>query len=159
MAVMNITAGDKAVLTLGNTSVLAEPGAAGGMEVPFIQDITVNASTGVTRYKTLDSSSEKAFTTPSTNQITLNALVDEDVFFGSANTTNSIANDGLFGTSNSKNTVFFSVAFEGTGSGGTKITGSGFISGLAPNASMDQAVFITPVTIEVDGDLTKGTIS
>ena len=159
MAVMNVTAGNKAVLTLANTSVLAEPGVAGGMEVPFIQDITINASTGVTRYKTLDSASEKAFTTPSTNQVTLNCLVDEDVFFGSANTTNSIANDGLFGTSNSKNTVFFSVAFEGTGSGGAKITGQGFISGLSPNTSMDSAVFLTPVTLEVDGDLTHGTIS
>jgi hypothetical protein len=158
MAVMNVTAGQKAVLTLGNTSVLAAPGAAGGLEVPFMQDITVNASTGVVRYKTLDSSSEKAFTTPSTNQISLNCLVDEDVFFGAANTTNSIANDGLFGSQNSKSTVHFSVAFEGTGSGSTYLKGQGFLSGLAPTASQDAAVFITPVTIEVDGDLSKDTV-
>ena len=69
MAVMNVTAGQKAVLTLGNTAPLAVPGVSNGLEVPFMQDITVNASTGVVRYKTLDSSSEKAFTTPSTNQI------------------------------------------------------------------------------------------
>lgn len=155
---MNVTAGQKAVLTLGNTSVLAAPGAAGGLEVPFMQDITVNASTGVVRYKTLDSSSEKAFTTPSTNQISLNCLVDEDVFFGAANTTNSIANDGLFGSQNSKSTVHFSVAFEGTGSGSTYLKGQGFLSGLAPTASQDAAVFITPVTIEVDGDLSKDTV-
>ena len=158
MAVMNVTAGQKAVLTLGNTSVLAAPGTAGGLEVPFMQDITVNASTGVVRYKTLDSSSEKAFTTPSTNQISLNCLVDEDVFFGAANTTNSIANDGLFGSQNSKSTVHFSVAFEGTGSGSTYLKGQGFLSGLAPTASQDAAVFITPVTIEVDGDLSKDTV-
>lgn len=158
MAVMNVTAGQKAVLTLGNTSVLAAPGASGGLEVPFMQDITVNASTGVVRYKTLDSSSEKAFTTPSTNQISLNCLVDEDVFFGAANTTNSIANDGLFGSQNSKSTVHFSVAFEGTTGGSTYIKGQGFLSGLAPTASQDAAVFITPVTIEVDGDLTKDTV-
>lgn len=155
---MNVTAGQKAVLTLGNTSVLAAPGAAGGLEVPFMQDITVNASTGVVRYKTLDSSSEKAFTTPSTNQISLNCLVDEGVFFGAANTTNSIANDGLFGSQNSKSTVHFSVSFEGTGSGSTYLKGQGFLSGLAPTASQDAAVFITPVTIEVDGDLSKDTV-
>ena len=155
---MNVTAGQKAVLTLGNTAPLAVPGVANGMEVPFMQDITVNASTGVVRYKTLDSSSEKAFTTPSTNQISLNCLVDEDVFFGASNTTNKIANDGLFGTQNDKTTVFFSVAFEGTGSGSTYLKGSGFLSGLAPTASQDAAVFITPVTIEVDGDLTKATV-
>lgn len=160
MAVMNVTAGQKAILTLGNTSVLATPGASGGLEVPFMQDITVNASTGVVRYKTLDSSSEKAFTTPSTNQITLNCLVDEDVFFGASNATNSIANDGLFGTQNSKNTVFFSVAFEGKGATGLRyISGSGFLSGLAPTASQDGAVFITPITIEVDGNLSSALTS
>jgi len=159
MAVMNVTAGNKAVLTLSNVSLAgANPGAANGLEVPFMQDITVNASTGVVRYKTLDSSSEKAFTTPSTNQISLNCLVDEDVFFGTANTDNSVVNDGLFGTQNNKTTVFFSVAFEGTGSGSTFIKGQGFISGLAPTASQDAAVFITPMTIEVDGDLTKDTV-
>ena len=158
MAVINVTAGNKGVLTLGNTSVLVAPGASGGLEIPFIQDLTVNATTGVTRYKTLDSSSEKAFTTPSTNQVRLNVLVDEDVFFGAANTINSIANDGLFGTSNSKNTVFFSVAFEGTGSGGAQITGQGFISALAPNMSMEQAVVISPITLECDGDITHSLI-
>ena len=155
---MNVTAGQKAVLTLGNTAPLAVPGVANGMEVPFMQDITVNASTGVVRYKTLDSSSEKAFTTPSTNQISLNCLVDEDVFFGASNTTNKVANDGLFGSQNDKTTVFFSVAFEGTGSGSTYLKGQGFLSGLAPTASQDGAVFITPVTIECDGDLTKATV-
>jgi hypothetical protein len=158
MAVMNVTAGQKAILTLGNTAPLAVPGVGNGLEVPFMQDITVNASTGVVRYKTLDSSSEKAFTTPSTNQISLNCLVDEGVFFGAANTANKIINDGLFGSQNSKTTVFFSVAFEGSGSGSTYLSGSGFLSGLAPTASQDAAVFITPVTIEVDGDLTKNTV-
>lgn len=155
---MNVTAGQKAVLTLGNTAPLAVPGVSNGLEVPFMQDITVNASTGVVRYKTLDSSSEKAFTTPSTNQISLNCLVDEAVFFGAANSSNKVANDGLFGAQNNKDTVFFSVAFEGTGSGSTYLKGQGFLSGLAPTASQDAAVFITPVTIEVDGDLTKDTV-
>lgn len=153
MAVMNVTAGNKAILRLG-TQTQSVPGAAGGLVVPFMQDITVNASTGVVRYKTLDSASEKAFTTPSTNQITLNVLVDEDVFFGDgANATNSVANNGLFGTQNNKSNVHFSVAFEGQGSGARYIQGEGFLSGLAPTASQDGAVFITPITIEVDGDL------
>lgn len=158
MAVMNVTAGGKAVLTLGNTAPLAVPGVGNGMTVPFMQDITVNASTGVVRYKTLDSASEKAFTTPSTNQISLNCLVDEDTFFGASNASNKIINDGLFGTQNEKTTVFFSVAFEGTGSGSRYVSGQGFLSGLAPTASQDAAVFLTPVTIEVDGNLTSATV-
>ena len=156
---MNVTAGNKAILTLSNVDISsADPDSSTGLVVPFMQDITVNASTGVVRYKTLDSSSEKAFTTPSTNQISLNCLVDEAVFFGASNAANKIANDGLFGSQNDKTTVFFSVAFEGTGSGSTYLKGSGFLSGLAPTASQDAAVFITPVTIEVDGDLTKDTV-
>ena len=159
MSVINVTAGSQAILSLGNTSTIAEPDNAAAMQVPFMQDITVNASTGVTRYKVLDSSSEKAFTTPSTNQITLNALVDDDVFFGNSGVTNnSVATNGLFATSNSKTKVFFSVAFEGADSTDVYISGEGFISGLAPTASMDQAVWITPITIEVDGDLSQGAI-
>lgn len=159
MSVINVTAGSQAILSLGNTSTIAEPDNAAALQIPFMQDITINASTGVTRYKVLDSSSEKAFTTPSTNQITLNALVDDDVFFGNAGVTdNSIATNGLFATSNAKTKVFFSVAFEGADTSDVYLEGEGFISGLAPTASMDQAVWITPITIEVDGDLQKGTL-
>lgn len=161
MAVINVTSGSQAILTLGNTSALATPGAANALVVPFMQDITVNATTGVTRYKVLDSASEKAFTTPSTNQVSVNALVDKDVFFGNAALVdNSVAEKGLFATSNDKDLVYFSVAFEGEDStGDVYLSGQGYISGLAPTASMDAAVWITPITIEVDGDLTKGNVT
>jgi len=115
MAVINVTNGSSCILAIGNTSVTGSIGGANSLEVPFVQDVTVNASTGVTRYKVLDSASEKAFTTPSTNQITLNVLVDEDTFFGDqANTDNAVAANGLFGVSNSKTKVFFEVGFEGS---------------------------------------------
>jgi len=160
MPVINVTPGNEAVLSLSNVSLAAaEPGTAGALVVPFMQDITINASTGVTRYKVLDSASEKAFTTPSTNQVTLNVLVDDEVMFGNAAlTTNSVAETGLFGTQNSKTLVYFSVAFNGSDSGSDFVKGQGYISGLAPTASMDAAVWLSPVTIEVDGDLTKDTV-
>lgn len=159
MAVINVTSGSQAIIAIGNSAVTGSIGGSGALLIPFMQDVTVNATTGVTRYKVLDSASEKAFTTPSTNQVTLNVLVDEDVFFGDgANTTNAVAADGLFGVSNSKTKVYFEVGFEGDGSGGKTISGEGYISGLAPTVSMDQAVWITPITIEVDGDLTAGSI-
>ncbi len=160
MAVINVTDGSQCILAIGNTSITGSIGGANSLDVPFIQDVTVNASTGVTRYKVLDSASEKAFTTPSTNQLTLNALVDEATFFGDgANADNAVARDGLFGVSNSKTKVFFEVSFNGdTGGTSRTMSGEGFVSGLAPTVSMDQAVWITPVTIEVDGDLTAGTV-
>jgi len=160
MAVINVTPGSEAILSLSNVNLAsAEPGAANALVVPYMQDITINASTGVTRYKVLDSSSEKAFTTPSTNQITLNVLVDDTVMFGDGiDTVNSVTANGLFGTQNSKTLVYFSVAFNGTDSGSDFVKGQGYISGLAPTASMDAAVWLSPVTIEVDGDLTKDTV-
>lgn len=158
MAVINVTDGTKAKLILGNTAPLAVPGAAGSLDVPLIQDITISSSPGSVRYSTLNSSSSSAFTTVTENSVSLNVLLDEDVFFGSANATNSVANDGLFTTSNNKTEIFFSVAFNGTGSGETYLTGSGFISGLAPAASVDGAVWLSPMEIIVNGDLTQSTV-
>lgn len=158
MAVINVTSGNQAILVLGNTSGLATPGAANSLVVPFVQDITVNATPGTVRYSTLDSTASSAFTTVNENSISLNALVDEDVFFGSSNTANQVANDGLLTTSINKTEVNFSVAFEGTDGGDYYVSGSGFIGGLAPSASIDQAVWITPVEIIVNGELTKATV-
>lgn len=157
MAVINVTSGDQAILTLGNTAPLAVAGAAGGLVVPFVQDITINATPGTVRYSTLDSTSSSAFTTVNENSVSLNLLVDETVMFGEAgNTTNSVALNGLFNTSVNKTEVFFSVAITGTGTtGDISISGKGFIGGLAPSASIDGAVFLSPCEIIVNGELTK----
>jgi hypothetical protein len=158
MAVINVTSGSQAILTLGNTTALAVPGAANSMVVPFMQDVTVNATPGTVRYSTLDSTASSAFTTVNENSVSLNVLVDEDVFFGSSNTANKVANDGLLTTSISKTEVFFSVAFEGADSSDYYIKGKGFLGGLAPTASIDQAVWITPMEIIVNGELEKATV-
>ena len=159
--VMNITAGNEAVLTLGNTSVLAAPGVSGGMVIPLMQDVTVNASPGIVRYSVLDNASSKAFTTVNENSISLNVLLDRETFFGldTAGNTNAVADNGLFSTSTAKTEIFFSVAFNGAPTplvtGDSYISGKGFISGLAPTASMDAAIWLTPMEIVVNGELTK----
>ena len=160
MAVINVTSGSQAILTVANTSVLAVPGTAGGLVVPTVQDITVGATTGTTRYSTLDSTASSAFTTVNENSISLNMLVDEDTFFGdTGNATNQVAADGLLSTSIGKTEVFFTVAFEGTDSSDYYVSGKGFLTGLTPTASIDQAVWISPMEIVVNGELTKTTIS
>ena len=159
MAVINVTSGSQAILTLANTAPLAIPGVSGGMAVPTVQDITVGASTGTVRYSTLDSTSSSAFTTVNENSISLNMLVDETVFFGdTGNATNQVAADGLFETSKNKTEVEFTVAFEGADSGDYYLSGKGFLTGLTPTASIDQAVWISPMEIVVNGELTKTTI-
>ena len=86
-------------------------------------------------------------------------LLDDDAFFGNASVTdNTVATNGLWSTSNSKTEVFFSISFEGTDSGGYYLEGKGFIGGLAPSASIDGAVWLSPGSIIVNGDLTKQTL-
>jgi len=159
MAVINVTAGSQAILTLGNTAVLAEPDNASGFQIPLLQDVSVSTAPGTVRYSTLDSTSSSAFTTVMENEISFNMLLDDDAFFGNAGVTdNSVASDGLWSTSNGKTEIFFSIAFEGTDSGDYYLEGKGFIGGLAPSASIEQAVWISPGTIIVNGDLTKQTV-
>ncbi len=161
MAVINVTPGTECILTLGNTAPLAVPAVSGGMVIPLMQDVTINASPGIVRYSTLDSPSSSAFTTVNENSVSLNMLLDEETFFGldTAGNTNKIADDGLFKTSTDKTEVFFSVTFQGSQSGDHKISGKGFISGLAPTASMDAAVWLTPMEIVVNGELTSTPIT
>lgn len=158
MGVLNITAGSQAILTIGNTEALSLPGATDGMVIPFVQDVTINAAPGIVRYSVLSSPSSKAFTTVNENSVSGNMLLDEETFFGKAGATNTVALAGLFATSTAKTKVFFTVAFEGTDSADHYIKGEGFIGGLAPTASMDAAVWISPVEIIVDGELTADTV-
>lgn len=152
MAVINTSAGSKAVLALGasaaNANVLATP----ALVVPYMQDITINNSTGVFRWKTLDATAESAATTPATNQVTVNVVVDDKAFFGNASLTDAVANTGIYGCSKNKTRVYFEIAFNGATAGQNYFKGSGFISGLAPTVNPDAPLWVTPVTIEVDGD-------
>jgi len=159
MAVINVSAGSEAVLELSPVGDIDTP--ANVLTVPQMQDITINNSTGVFRFKTLDNTAESAVTTPATNQLSLNVVVDEDSFFGNATLTanGAVLETGLFGVSTSKTKVTFRAYFNGTDSGSKYLEGSGFISGLSPTVNMDAPVWISPVTIEVDGDYTEGEVA
>lgn len=156
---INVTSGSQAILTLGNSEALAVPGVTNGFVIPLVQDISVSSAPGTVRYSTLDSTSSSAFTTVMENEVSFNMLLDEDTFFGNASLTdNTVATNGLFTTSNDKTEVFFSVAFEGADSTDNYLKGKGFIGGLAPNASLEQAVWISSGSIIVNGDLSKATV-
>jgi len=158
---INVSAGNEAVLVLADSAANAniDAGATTGLVVPYMQDVTINNSTGVFRWKTLDNTAENAVTTPSTNQLTLNVVVDSLSFFGDGLGGDSVKDAGIFGSSKAKTKVFFEVGFEGRDSGSKILKGSGYISGLAPTVNMDAPVWVTPVTIEVDGDYTEDTAS
>ena len=160
MAVINVTSGSQAVLTLGNTEAMSLPGGTDALVIPLMQDVTVSASTGTTRYSTLDSTASSAFTTVNENSVSLNMLLDGDVFFGTGTGTNTISNKGLLETSSDKTEIFFTVAFnEGNTTGEYYVKGKGFLSGLTPTASIDAAVWVTPMEIIVNGEITKVIVS
>jgi hypothetical protein len=62
--------------------------------------------------------------------------------------------DGIFKLSNDRVQVAFLFAPEGVIDKNV-IMGTGFISALAPSVSADSPVFVSPITIEVNGDYIK----
>jgi len=157
---INVSAGSEAVLVLGVTAANANIAGSDGLNLPQMSDITINNSTGVFRFKTLDNTAESAVTTPATNQITLNVVVDSNAFFGTGGAgVDTVVEKGLFGVSKTKTRVYFNAGFEGTDTSSKFLSGSGFISGLAPTVNMDSPVWVTPVTIEVDGDYANSSVS
>jgi hypothetical protein len=159
MATINVSAGNEAVLVLGQTAANANFTANAGLVVPSMQDITINNSTGVFRWKTLDSTAENAATTPATNQLSLNVVVDTAAFFGTGTAgDDDVKEKGLFSVSKEKTKVYFRAYFNGTDSTSKYLSGEGYISGLAPTVNPDAPLWVTPVTIEVDGDYAVGTV-
>jgi hypothetical protein len=162
MAYINTAAGGEAVLQLFNISGAADTFdvvPANVVTVPFMQDITVNNSTGTFRFKTLASGSESVVTTPATNQLSLNAIVDDAVFFGEGAVNGSLVINGVLGTSKNKTKIGFRAYFDGTDAGSRYMEGVGFISGLAPTVNPDSPLWITPVSVEVDGDFTSTVVT
>lgn len=113
--------------------------------VPALQDITVTNSNGTFRWVQLDSTSRSVVTTPATNSLNFNLVLDDVAFFTGKGTTK-----GLFDLSNNKTKVFFKFSW---GGGSSKyVTGSGYLSSLAPKVNPDQPVWVSPLVVEVDGN-------
>lgn len=123
---------------------------AGDLALPTLQDVTINNSNDVFTWSQLNESAKLQVVTTSTNSITTNIVVEEDTFFGDGtSTTGSAARLGLIGLSVNKTEVTFEINL------GTKtISGTGYVSGLAPTVSADSPVWVTPVTITVSGEYT-----
>lgn len=132
---------------------------AGGtaMVVPAMQDVTVNASNDVFTWTQLDSGSKFQIATTATNSLAMNIVVDQTVFFGTVGSGGTTAAAlGIFGMSTDKSLVEFDLYLgdTSTGSTGKTISGSGYITGLAPTVSADSPVWVTPVNLVVVGDYT-----
>jgi hypothetical protein len=137
-------------------------GADTGMVVPALQDMTINAANDVFTWTQLDETAKLQIATTSTNSISMNCVLDQSTFFGtgdgadSGSTVNRADEYGIFGLSSNKVKIDFDLYLGDTDAGGTgkTISGSGYITGLAPTVSADSPVWVTPVTITVTGEYT-----
>jgi hypothetical protein len=129
------------------------------ISVPSLQDVTLNAANDVFTWTQLDEQSKKQVATTATNSLSMNLVLDQTTFFGSnvnAVSASVAPEKGIFGLSKFKTKIDFSLYLGDTDSGtaGKTITGSGYVTGLAPTVSADSPVWVSPITITVDGDYT-----
>ena len=124
------------------------------MTVPSLQEVTLNASPGTFRWQQLDSASEKVVTTPSTNSVAVTLVLDDTTFFSNVGAT-----PALVDIVNNKTEVYFRLGWQGLSSGDRYIQGKGYLTALAPTVSPGSPVWTTPITIEVDGDFTRGNVA
>lgn len=139
--------GREVTLTISVNGVTADT----GMSVPALQDVTINNANDVFTWTTLDYGSKRQIATTATNSLGMNIVLDETTFFGNAAAgATTAAYLGIFGLSKNKTFVDFDL-FIGEG---RTVSGSGYITGLAPTVSADSPVWISPITLTVDGDYT-----
>ena len=129
------------------------------LTVPCLQDITINNSTGVYSYTAFCSQDAKKLTTPGDNSIDTNLVVDDTAFFGdSVAVADSAPRLGIMGLSQNKVEVTFKLYWAGKSALTTDAltTGNGFITSVAPTVSPDAPLWLSPMTIAVNGALTTG---
>lgn len=150
MAYINVSAPtSRAILQISTATISTT---SSGYTVPALQDITINNANGEFRWSQLDNISELVVPTVSSNSVTGNFVLDPTVFFTGSN---GVA--GLFDLAAAKTKVYIRVYFNGTGVGAKFVGGSGYITNLAPTVNPGAPVWVSPLTVSVDGELTAGT--
>lgn len=130
-----------------------------GLTLAAVQDITINAANDVFTWTQLDQASKLQIATTATNSIGMNIVLDQVTFFGTTVAGEDAQTAGVFGLSNDKTKIDFEIYLgdrsdNQSGSSGKTLSGSGYITGLAPTVSADAPVWVSPITITVDGDYT-----
>lgn len=129
------------------------------LSVGCLQDVTITNSTGVYSYTDFCNTDTRKLTTPADNEISTNIVIDNVGYFGNANATPGSASFlGVAELSLTKTPVQFKIIMNGGNATANAYwyAGQGFISSLAPTASPEAPVWISPLTIAVDGSMTTG---
>ena len=134
-------------------AALAMADTANVLTVPALQDITVNATPGTFEWQQLDQLSSYIVTTPSTNSLSTNMVLDDTAFFTGAGSTS-----GIFDITNDKTLVYFRMYWQGSSATDRYIEGEGYLSSLAPTVSASAPVWVAPIDILVVGNYISGTV-
>ena len=138
------------------TLAIRKTGDTSGLLIPAMQDITVNNSNDLFTWTQLDAGSKLNVATTATNSLDLNIVLDQTVFFGTGAGADVAINKGIFGLSKDKIEVEFTLYLGDTSAGGAgkTLAGVAYITGLAPTVSADAPVWVSPLTLTVNGDYT-----
>jgi hypothetical protein len=139
-------------------------GGANLLSVTCLQDVTITNNTGIFSWTDFCSAAINKVTTPSDNEISTNIVLDDEVFFGDSAAANTSAKGyGVSGLSNNRVKVAFRVQLNNSSNVGNALpantfyySGVGYISGVAPTASPDAPVWVSPMTLAVSGDMGSG---
>ena len=130
------------------------------LNVTCLQDVTITNSTGIFSWTDFCSLDTNKVTTPADNEISTNLVIDDIGFFG-ANTIGTTAVDrGVNGLSLNKIPVSFRLILNGGANTANAFyyQGLGYVSSLAPTVSPEAPVWVTPMTLAVDGQFTTGKV-
>jgi hypothetical protein len=133
---------------------------ANNLSITCLQDITITNSTGIFSWTDFCSTDINKITTPADNEVSTNIVIDATEFFG-ANANGTTATDlGVAGLSGKKVEVSWRLVLNGniTANGAKYYEGTGYLSSVAPTVSPDSPVWVSPLTIAVDGAMAIGTI-
>lgn len=135
------------------------------LNVTCLQDITVTNSTGIFSWTDFCSASINKVTTPSDNEISTNIVLDDEGFFGANAAGNTTAQYfGVSGLSQNRIEVAFRIQLNNSSNVTSNVTpgntfyysGVGYLSSVAPTVSPDAPVWVSPLTIAVNGDMGSG---
>ena len=131
----------------------------GTIDLPALQDLTIDTKPAVMRWQQLDSTADKVVTAPTVNALNGNFVLDPTTFFGTG-TGSTATGKGVLGLTTDKIKIDFLVAFAGLTDTGTDhyVMGSGYFSNLAPSIKANAPVWVSPLTVEVDGAYITGTV-
>lgn len=139
------------------------------LSVTCLQDITITSSTGVFSWADFCSVDMNKLPTPADNEVSMNIVIDNTGYFGANTLAAGASNKGVAYLSQNKTPIQFLVVWnynanvaavtDGNISSLSNVawsSGEGFITSLAPTVSPDAPVFVTPITIAVNGTMYNG---